>query len=593
MSTVTFPEILKSFFTLFFIGFPGVLVCLFYSARENREGSLSMGLCVGLAFQVITLQWSCKFDLRWQGIFLLLAFLAALALMVAGKKRGLDFRKAFPKLPLPLLIILLCHLGILLSTIWFVPLPHGRDPVYHVAISQKYLATLVKPVDFFPYDATPPDYTDGSHWLTAWAGLLNGVSLHRLYQLGMIFFLLVITSLIYNWGRNWRGGKVGIASAIAFIFLANWGSIDIMRWGSLPNLVGVTFFVAIVASLVPLSFNEKKHWLILRSILFSALAYTHHLTTFIFGIFYLTVILYVFAKKYILKSPVDPKILILAKRVTGMIAVSLLICLEYIISYSAHILSRVSSGQASAGQNVAGLPYLNIAEFALYPWDWLVNLGPLFCVLFALGIWLYLKEEKKLEGEGLMMVLLIGGIGAVYFILDWPVRLLCRILFDLNLSVLTPTRFLTDLVYPMSLFAGLGICYLYDKMRWTGMAVVFLGLLNAVYLASPLWKDDMSRETMNGMLWYGKHAPENALLLENPFWVPYVTGREGNRMVLRQEVLTPYTKEKRNIINPKLAALWMEKHKRPVYLWVNVAMEHPKLEMVWREKTDMIYKVHK
>lgn len=583
MPMVNISEILLFFICTIFLAFPGYIIVNCWFRTWDQTEKIILGILFGFALQIVPLtiigHW--RISLQWLVICLIYVFI--IRLWFLGKNLPRDPKKTPIQNP-SLFLILAIQFLFLLSTIYWNIFPHGTDAVYHVGIAQKFLNTGKFPNNFLPFDPTPPNYPPGSHLFTVWLAILSGIQVHRLYQLLMVFFILLNTCLIYSLGKIWKGTKVGIFSAVCFAFMTNWGSLDLIRWGSLPNLIGTTYFL----SAFLLTFKErKKNSLIILGMLLSAMIVSHHLTSLIFGFLYLSLGIWIFKKEIAFRSEWF--------NLTKGLGIGIILSSVYLFSFLKDIFSRLTTPIPSAGEHASKIGYLNVVEPPLLPWDLPLLLGP-FLILFAIiGIYSFKKEKPSkntLGGVFLFWAIVTGGF---YFILDWPIRFVIRWVFELDIAIFTPSRFLTHIVYPLSIFGGYGVLWLFQRQKWLQKTAVFASLFYALWILSPLWKPITSQNEWEGMIWFQKNTPPHSLLLQNPLWAPYVTHREGTRMVLRQEILSGYTAQKRKLTSQGITAIhsWMEKYNRPVYLWLKKPLKSPFSRLIWHRGDQYIYRILK
>ena len=97
---------------------------------------------------------------------------------------------------------------------------------------------------------------------------------------------------------------------------------------------------------------------------------------------------------------------------------------------------------------------------------------------------------------------------------------------------------------------------------------------------------------IEGLRWFGRSTPENSLLLQAPPWTTYLSGREADVMVLREERLSPYTERKRKLADQGTRAIsaWMTVHNRPAYVWETRDLSVLDLDRVWQGDGAYIYK---
>jgi hypothetical protein len=168
-------------------------------------------------------------------------------------------------------------------------------------------------------------------------------------------------------------------------------------------------------------------------------------------------------------------------------------------------------------------------------------------------------------GELLLPFLLIGFVSALSkitrekaFVLIWAVALLYGyvfteygikfyylIKFNRPTSGFTPSRFLTDMAYPLSIIAGVGLDQVYKRLahldhsflrdsrllRSNLRALLVIGLLLYPYtILSQQWGNrGPSLQVIEACNWIRNNTPQNSLIINDISdwqWVPYLTEKE-------------------------------------------------------------------
>jgi hypothetical protein len=92
----------------------------------------------------------------------------------------------------------------------------------------------------------------------------------------------------------------------------------------------------------------------------------------------------------------------------------------------------------------------------------------------------------------------------------------------------TPSRFLTDLAYFLSLFAGYGLYRLQKYCGWRGSVTIAIALLFA-FVNRPLWEQVFIPDTDRGRFaaysWIANHAPANSIVMTSDPWACYAAWR--------------------------------------------------------------------
>jgi hypothetical protein len=401
---------------------------------------------------------------------------------------------------------------------------------------------------------------------------------HRLYQFALPLCLVLSSGLLYQVGRLAFGARAGLFAAFAYAFLTNWGSLDLLRWGSVPNAMGMAFFVAaarfVIAPVTPAP-------ILLPAIFIGAMASTHHLSALIFGL-----VCAVWAGVYIRRSGfASPFVL----RMIGAWALGIVLVLPGVWALAAEVVRSLLSGEQAALD--AGLPYLNVVEPLIPIWTVPGKLGFVMFVL-ALGHLGSGRRDRAANPIRRDVLIWTTTMAAAFAVLDWPVRWAIEAIWQRELAILTPSRFLTNLAYPLCLVAGAGFASLWHTARKTTMVLLIVGPVYAWAVLAPLTGEQISREEFQGFAWLSANTPADSLILQAPRWTTYVSGREADWMVLREERLSAYTDQKRRLAEQGTSGIerWIDTYNRPVYIWDTRDLSAANLARVWQGGQASIYR---
>jgi hypothetical protein len=579
MATFTIGELLTFLLALAVVAAPAIVLLRIYAPDLPVSEHVVLGTLAGLALHIVVLNYA-PVGQRLVVPAVAGACLAGALVLWTWRRVSRTWRPAPEERHYEWLLLglVVAQFFLLLLPSLPNPLPIGNDPVYHVAISDKIVRAGGVPGDFLPYDPVAPTYTLGSHLLIAFGHLQTGLPVHRLYQFAQPLCLVLMTGVLFHLGRLAFGVRAGFFGAFAFAFLSNWGSLDLIRWGSLPNAAGMAFFLAAVRLLI--APEGRPTWL-LPALFTGAIASTHHLSALILA-WVCVAWAVVHARRHGLGAPI-------LRTMAGAWLVGLCLVLPGVWALATEVVRSLRSSEQAALD--AGVPYLNVVEPLIPIWRIPGNLGIVLFALSMAGLW---RAGRERGGTALKKDLLTwtAAMAGAFVVLDWPLRWLIDAIWRRDLAILTPSRFLTDLSYPLCLFAGVGLAALWRGSRRLAMLVVAAAPCYAVWTLLPLMAEEVPRDELRGMLWFSRSSPENSLLLQAPKWTTYVSGREGDLMVLREERLTEYTDRKRKLAGQGSGAVesWMKTHNRPVYLWETRDLSVGNLEKVWDGDQAFIYR---
>ena len=158
--------------------------------------------------------------------------------------------------------------------LYFSRLPIGWDPSFHLILVQKIILEGVVPVDWRPFEPVTLNYPLGSHILIAMGALLSGQPAESVFMVAFPLMATLTTAVVYFLGRSLSGdARLGLAAAFCYGLLAKYGSLDYYRWGGLPNMIGMLYFIASIWVLAWLTYPVN---IVVASIFLAAVYLVHH-----------------------------------------------------------------------------------------------------------------------------------------------------------------------------------------------------------------------------------------------------------------------------------------------------------------------------
>ncbi len=559
---------------------------LAWAALDGGRGAerTALSAALGLGAVVVLGENTYRFDAaRWFHFLEVPVWPAALFLLFLKKKPFLRplLSSAGKRLFLIALLVFVLRFLPLLAT----DLPIGVDPTFHVLVASKIAEAGRIAGDLSPYEPILLNYPTGSHLLVA---LVSGdgpvhVAFKALFPLLAALTVLVLYALAR---RLTPRPRAALWTAVAYGFLADWGSLDLVRWGGLPTALSQLFlaaFVLLYSSVDP----GKKRWSsggwIRRSffgaLLLAALATSHHHSAVAAGA--VGTLLFVQTLRAEKFSP-RARFLLLSSLLAALVDAPFLL----------RMLPRIGRlGATGAG---------DILEPAVLPWEAGLLLGPALVAGALLGR-PTLRRASSSGGDSIAAARAVLAwtlaLGAAFVFLDYGVRGVSRLLTGNSPAVLTPSRFLSDLALPLSIMAGPGI---ERFVRLVGerpgrLAAALACAVQCAASLAPQAHPALGEETRAAARFIRENSPEDVLILNNPQWLPYLTGREGTNtfLPLSEEVRRPYVVEKRALVGggAKAVAAWQKKYGRPVWLFIGKKMRSPALALLFREGETRVYKV--
>jgi len=348
--------------------------------------------------------------------------------------------------------------------------------------------------------------------------------------------------------------------------------------GSVPNAAGMMWFVAAARCLIA---PVGPAPLLLPALFVGAMAATHHLSALIFAL-----VCVAWGVRHVRRDGLGAPFL---RRIGGAWVLGVVLVLPGVWLLAAEVFRSLRSSEEAALD--AGIPYLNVVEPLIPIWELPLKLGVVMFGLAAVGLW-NVRRDRAASPVRTEILVWAATMAAAFAVLDWPVRWAIDAIWRRDLAILTPSRFLTDLSYPLCLLAGVGLASLWRTARKTAWVIAAAAPCYALVVVWPLTVAQNPPAEIEGLRWFGRSSPENSLLLQAPPWTTYLSGREADVMVLREERLSPYTERKRKLADQGTRAIsaWMTAHNRPVYVWETRDLSVLDLDRVWQGNGAYIYK---
>ena len=446
----------------------------------------------------------------------------------------------------------------------FVDLPHGSDPSFHLVFVQKILNENILPKDWLPFESIPLNYSLGMHGFIAVISEVAGVASHQIFKLGFAFFPALSAGLLAALIERISGSKaIALWSSLSWAFFAFWGGLDFFSWGGLPTLMGSTVFLGLLAVL--LDVRPKGVFLIAALLLVSIISIHNHS-----GLCALLVLV----GYCLLSIGVERKIQGLARDLFLALLSSVVLGAHIVFKYIRDFL--MMEGETGLFRFYEGLiSFENIIEAS----------GPYFFCLVVPGLFLFVRGMQREEDYFWLtwFCILFG-----FFVgLEYVYRFAVYFLEGEFYTALTPSRFLTVCAFPAAFFAGTTINFCLTRLkkpRFQAILSIFLilGMGWYTYYILKRHAHPVGHVDFEAMQWIRENTPEDAFILNNNKWLPYLTWREGT--------LTPLpSSERRNApsVRFKTEALssfdkfldWQKSFSRPIY-----RLEQPGHQLVGRFK---------
>lgn len=473
---------------------------LFYRIFASAVGGLTL---LSLAATMIS---NRGFDifLRFHMILFFLGLPAAVWL-IRREKRETSLAELITPPVIPIVILLLAlatRIAPLLMTPDFLG---GDDARFHNLLSQKVLVERRISITWEPFAPVRVLYPQGSHVLTAMLSHISGVPVHAVLGFLVIVAGTLTVGIIYLMAKEIFLSPVnGAWAAACYAFLPLWGSLDYLRWGGLPNALGMLFLCFVLLILIR---NMRSDWRlpgIAAAICIAAIAHVHHYTLLVTGIALLSGLLA--AKDAGLKR---------------IILVASLLAVVFCLPDFGIKLLRMSSGVKAT----------SIAVFREEPITLLRAIMDMNILFVAVFVAVMLSARKEMWSEpATLMFAWFAGLFAAFVSLEYVYRGLTLAMSGGKdcYTCLTPSRMATDAVYPMAILCGfMPSTLLWQKYRRPVMMAfcIFAAMTCIASVANQAGRGSCPA-TRDMAAWIKKNSPENAFIVGNVPHLEYLAWRE-------------------------------------------------------------------
>jgi hypothetical protein len=201
-------------------------------------------------------------------------------------------------------------------------------------------------------------------------------------------------------------------------------------------------------------------------------------------------------------------------------------------------------------------------------WPSAVHLGIPLVALGILGIHLLFRDPG--DEPRLFLLFWIVSFFGVFVFFEYVYRFAAYLVNGGFYTALTPSRFLTNLAYPLSLAAGLSLARLTGGLRLAlGAALILAGGL--VWAFFPIKSQTVRLPLdISAYKWIAENAEKNALVVSSDAWAAYFSQREVSFTPLPASEARndKYVRYKREVLSRDLREMMAFRRKtlRPVYI---------------------------
>jgi hypothetical protein len=487
------------------IALPGVILVAVFVREQRWAGAVAFGSAAGLSAAIVGGYYLLRARIPFA--YLLVVEYAAVALAVALRhgprsqpvSRPAPAGDAHWAALLPLVFVSRA------IPLFFSEIPLGFDPAFHTLIAQKILDSGTIPTDWLPFEPVKLNYPVGTHLLLAEAARFTGVSVHVVFKDVFPILASLTTVALYCVAlRILRSERAAWYAAVVYSFLAVWGSLDYYRWGGLPNQLGMLFLLGLVeTALAP----RRRFTVPMFALLLASLIVSHH-----HGALCATLLFLGYAS---FSAALGKPLFAPARTMVAGSALGLLGSLVPLLSY------------ARAAGEIGKTSVLEFYEPLISLGNAAIDLGIPLAILGSLGTMALFRAPSR--PETLFLAFWITTFFAAFVLLEYVYRFGAYIAEGEFYTAFTPSRFLTDLAYPLSIAAGYALCELTQQLKRAGASLTVLvgALIWCGVIIAPQCVEADPEVDVAAFRWIATHTEENALVVSESKWAPYFTWRES------------------------------------------------------------------
>lgn len=409
----------------------------------------------------------------------------------------------------------LVALALAAAVIRFLPVlvqeyPIGWDPNFHLLVVRLIEQQWALVTWLSPFEDMRINYPTGTHLLVALIAKCTGASIYAVYQAVLALFGSLTCLQVYAWVQAATGNRRwSLYAMAAYAFLAVQGSIGYYEWGGVPNLIGMYLLAGSLTVVAQRDAGARRWWALPPMYLAIALS-SHHVLMVAFAV--MLVLLAWLAMDRARRD--DARSLFLGGCAAAVVGVPFL---------AHHFLS--------AGHDIHASRLLTYGEPQNTPWLIVSGCGIVFCAAVLTGAALYARDRRShpLRAELLLPAAVMLALFALF---EYGGRALLVALYQRPIAPFTPSRFITDAVYPLSAFAGLALLRLEERTgRWVLPLAVALFLTNARAYAT-YFEPAIDPDRLAAYRWVESNTRADTLVIDSWVQAPVVTNRASANMAL-------------------------------------------------------------
>ncbi len=521
---------------------PGFAYLLLRPGRRPASSLAAVALLGGYLTEVVlglvVVRFGVAPGVAWGGVSLLTA--AAIAAWLSrgrGSTRGTVAVRDLVWLAVAAAALLLprCFFQALVGQ-W----PRGWDPSFHLAVVRAMTGNHLLPPSLEPFEPVGVVYPIGSHLAVIGQSLLGAVephvafSVHNAFTAGLMS-LVAVASFTERWTKR---ARIGLLAMVVYGGAVHFGSADYLNWGGLPNQVGMAvLLIGISARTWALDRVGRIGGIVVCGVSF---LFNQHVMMCAIAFIGAHVVFDCIATRTVRPILVGIGEILVSATAAAPVTVPLALKVG-------DVWARVSDWNE------------------VYDWLtlWTLAPGSIALVLGVVGI--CIVSLRGPARRDLLPIAMVSSLVLMFGVTCGGWRFVTTIVNGTPSMAVTPSRFVTNLAYPLSAFGGLALAAALDRIRSAPearprrlrMAAWALVLLPIVVGEQWLWLRAKivltlpSAERLAALTQVRALLPQNAVaapVILEAEWGPYVLATECT-MTARpiSEPSTDYSKAKRRL----------------------------------------------
>jgi hypothetical protein len=390
-------------------------------------------------------------------------------------------------------------------------MPIGWDAYFHMTIAESIVDYGRAVHTWMPYENVPLNYPIGSHLLLALTEWLTGVRPHRFFELLTVFFTWMSGMQLFSLGsRATKDRQVGCYAMLAYLFLGDLGSLDYTLWSGLPNLIGMYLFLGLLSALA-VEEPARVRGTLVFAVYFLAACFVHHHVMVTAGVCLVWTAAVSF---WLARQGGSAEAGVLAKRIAMGLVASGVIGSPYFLMY---VMRTVGLRNTGIGEYMEGMADA---------WGIAQDVGLGFTAVALAGVYLYFRNKERVSLVVLQPLVAMLGL---YVLVEFAFRTASIVLLKHEMSPFTPSRWITDAVTLLSVFAGIFFRTMQGEKasnRYPIAAMIVAGLFVFNRTAyRDTFGHEVSLERRQTYEWIRKNVNLDAVLLDGDLHATYFTRR--------------------------------------------------------------------